>query len=172
MRDGGQRRPRRRDPGYASALQVDAALAPFYRPPARMPHDTPGSFVIRELGSGDTRHGQLEFTPAARTKLLKHFSGGDNRVEEAIEWLTDELKWPYLEEHGYARRHTYHQLLTALRTLARLDPALRLPVLPPAFLRAVMSSERRRRAGTLMRTGIYRGCETSRMARMRCAKRG
>ena len=44
--------------------------------------------------------------------------------------------------------------MTVLWVLVRLDPSATLPELPPTFLAAVASSERRRRAGSLLPDGV------------------
>ena len=156
MRPRAGSRLHRRDPGRATPAELEAALAPFRRPQARTPFDLPASFVIREDCFG---HLCMRFTPAARQTVLAHLGDAadladDDVADELLELTERELGLAYYEERGYATRYTHRELMTVLRVLVRLDPAATLPELPPSFLTAVAASERRRRAGTLMRDGV------------------
>jgi hypothetical protein len=101
----------------------------------------------------------MRFTPAAREMVLTHLGVADDPVDddvadELVELAERELGLAYYEERGYATRYTHRELMTVLWVLVRLDPSATLPELPPTFLAAVASSERRRRAGTLMPDGV------------------
>jgi hypothetical protein len=133
---------RRRDPGYTSPAEFEAAMAPFNRPAAQMSWDLLDAFVVHEFCSGTLSSYSMSFVPAARAKLLGHLYPNTDPADAALAWLELELRGVFDEERGYVMRYTHPQLLAALRALARLDPASPRPVLSPAFLEAVKSNER------------------------------
>lgn len=117
------RRLRRRDPGYTTPTELDAALAPFNGPAAHTSFDLPATFTVREEFVGHLRHHRMAFTLPARGTLLKLLDLDNAAADEALEWLAAELRWPFLELHGHARGHTHPELIAALRALARCRAA-------------------------------------------------
>ena len=87
-----QRRPRQ--PAHISPAVLDKAFAPFRRPPARDPRALPRMLIVHEHRIGDLRYNRLELSSADRAKLLKSLGFEGERADDALAWLTDELRLP------------------------------------------------------------------------------
>lgn len=133
---------RRRDRGYTSAAELEAALAPFRRPRAPKPQDLPKTFEIDTTYVGKLSFSRVTFVRAVRARLLGHLGISLEQSEEVFERLIVDLRGAFDEARGYAARYTHQQLVRALRALARWDPSVPIPPLPRAFLEAVQSNER------------------------------
>ena len=154
MNNRRRRRLSGRAPGHTSGAELSAALAPFSRPVPVAPFDLPAALDVREEFVGQLYHHRMAFTPSARAALLKLLDVDEAKADEALEWLADELRWPFLELLGHACGQTHPQLIAALRALARLDPHQATPDLPANLLRAISASERHRQRGNLLPDGI------------------
>jgi hypothetical protein len=143
------KKPRRRRSGAGTLADVEHALVPFRRPSPRNPYDVPAALKVTECRLGMVSQ-SLEFTLSAKAKLAKYLPGTPGQIDDALNWLADDLKWAFHEEFHHARRHSKRQLERALLALARLHSASPIPALPDAFLHAVESAERRRASGALL----------------------
>ncbi len=85
-------RLRRRDPGYTTSAELDAALGSFRRAGAHTPFDLSAAFLVQEEFVGSLRHHRMAFTPPARSTLLKLLDLDNAAADEAFEWLAAKLR--------------------------------------------------------------------------------